>query len=527
MFVRANQSRYKARQIALRFVVRAARAAQATLIVSGLVLGLIWSPVAFAVQLKLNRGLQFHQLSEERREEVGVLKAGSVIDVPDEYRINDESGKFSSELTLNNWLKTAGRTGMHEANRAGGVLMKASDHLDYYYPVKIVSPAAGSTLKTYKGNAYFLALRMITRQKDKLVTRADTKPQVKSASGDASDGASRGKSTDAAGESGDSSGDTPSPKISKSTSRTQTEGAALCLDGTCNQRSQSSAFDRLIRDLEPALRKTNTLEARAKHRTSEDMRLLADEFQRSCGFSLSSFIPVIKERSERAGIPADVMMSIMVQESSGHCFASARTGSSNDSGLFGVNSRTANVRRCQAADINWLRHAQAQDLSKGPQCKENPYVNLNLAISILTSKLSSLTSHMSYRGTRYSGFDESHLLGKDGNYTRDALRLAVSAYNGGERWVMKAKADLEEFNTRYGTRLSPYNWEDLRIFYLRSSLEDNREAHYFRNSQDGRIDENAIANLSYSENIVPRRNAGRNETPSINEYWRRYFATRD
>jgi hypothetical protein len=96
--------------------------------------------------------------------------------------------------------------------------------------------------------------------------------------------------------------------------------------------------------------------------------------------------------------------------------------------------------------------------------------------------------------------------------------LAASAYNGGERWVMYAKSDLDTFNRRHGTNLDPYNWEDLRIFYLRRFLGSDRENDYLGRSISGRTSR-ALINLAYSENVVPRKRSGSGETLTIAELW--------
>jgi hypothetical protein len=161
-----------------------------------------------------------------------------------------------------------------------------------------------------------------------------------------------------------------------------------------------------------------------------------------------------------------------------------------------------------------MRRVQPSQLENGPQCRENPVVNLKIALSVLNQKLQALSSS--------GGFEQRRLVDADGNPTALALRLAVSSYNGGEGWVLKAKKDLVTFNSRFGTRLDPYNWEDLRVFYLRHALSANNEQRYFGSVRERGRTSSALANLSYAENIVPRRATPANQPLTVAELWQRF-----
>lgn len=440
-----------------------------------LVLSMIFAPSAFAVQIQTGEALQFQSLANGR-DQIGVLRAGSIVDIPDQFRVNDRNGKFSSELTLNNWLKNAGQLGASQPNHGGGILREGERATDYFFPVKIVSAAPGSKLPTTNGKTYFLALRWLARNKNQqLVVQQDAPVKVQ-------------------------------PQISAPME-------AQCTEGTClpKERSHSPALDRLVTDLAPALQRAQVGATHNRRRTSNDMRTLAHEFQRTCGFSLESFIPIVKNRAQAAGVPTNILLSIMVQESSGHCFGYNSNGHTADRGLFGINSGSSNIRACSRTEVRQIRSSTAAQLATGPQCIENPVVYLDASIRILKSKLKSIIS---------SGFEYRKLHDSTGRPTADAWRLAVSAYNGGERWVKRAKTDLEEFNRKQGTHLDPNNWEDLRVFYLRSFLDQNRESRHFGGRTSGRTS-TAILNLAYTENVVPRRRSTTQEHPTIAELWSR------
>lgn len=452
---------------------------------------------ANAVQIQTRQGLQFKALAEDS-EEGGVLRAGSIVDVPDEYRVLDKNGRVDGELTLNNWLRNAGQAGIEKPNRDGGVVVKTSEAIDFFYPVKILSAAPGSKIPSHAGKTYFLALRMLSEnQYRQLVTRQDT--SIRQAP-------------------------TPTPtsqppptsgRVDKSL-----EAAGTCVDCAKQARSPSPEFARFTSELGAVLKQAQNRDRNNRRRTNEDFRKLSSEFRRTCGFGIETFIPIVQEKSRRAGVPADLMLSIMVQESSGRCFSRGHNANATmDKGLFGLNSATTRIRSCSADERGQIRSAtHAGQLLYEPQCIENPIVNLDAALNVMRKKMDIISHDYSDREVRAQGFDEEKLQDSSGRYTRDAWRLAASAYNGGERWVMYAKSDLDTFNRRHGTNLDPYNWEDLRIFYLRRFLGSDREHDYLGRSISGRTSR-ALINLAYSENVVPRKRSGSGETLTIAELW--------
>lgn len=468
---------------------------QALTLVLGLDLTLIAGP-ARAIKIRTGNELQFQTLNGTHAD-TAVLRAGSIVEIPDEYRITGSDGRADAELTLNNWLKNAGRMGSAQPGAEGGVFMRASGRVDYFYPVKIVEAADGSRLPTYRGGVYFLALRILQKNPGEPMRTIEDAPNPAQAAPVAQ---------------------TTTPH------QPQTEAMAIpCIDGRCKGRdpTPSPAFQQLMRDLSPALNRANHVAGSHRRRTSQDFEKIESAFHRTCGFPLSSFVPVIRQRSEAAGIPSNIMLAIMVQESSGHCFDVGHNRGSSDRGLFGLNSLSTRVRACTWNEKQWLRSHGVAGLANGPRCIENPLINLDAAIQNLRKKLQTVTQDYSAFHVHTSGFDASRLKDQNGRYTADAWRLAVSAYNGGERWVMNAKSDLEHFNHTQGTHLDPHNWEDLRIFYLRRFLGTSRELRYFDQVRAGRTS-TAYLNLAYTENVVPRRSSRPGDTRPIAELWRGY-----
>ncbi len=445
-----------------------------------------------AVQIQLQQGLQFQSLTEQSQIDSSLIAAGSIVEIPDQYRVLDSNGRVNAELTLNHWLSTAGKTGVKEAGQAGGLLARAVDGTDYFYPVKIVSLAQGSSLKSYHGKTYFLALRILAQTTSKK--------------------ASEGNQFS-----------TTAPAHATSTVNSRFEGMSNCPDGSCYERSSTPSFDRLVADLGPVLRQAGARSTANRRRTGNDFTSMTTQFQRSCGFSLQSFVPVVKKYSQASGVPPEIMLSIMVQESSARCYETGRNeNNTRDTGLFGVNSRTASrYSQCTANEIARMKTMSAASLENGPNCIANPVFNLRLALGILLAKVHDLTDLSADYGRSFAAFDKNQLVDSRGRMSTMAWRLAVSSYNGGEKWVFRAKSDLEAFNRVNGTHLSPYNWQDLRIFYLRRFLSENRERQYFGQHQEGR-QLSAIANLGYTENVVPPAADDASPLSSLASLWSDY-----
>lgn len=139
----------------------------------------------------------------------------------------------------------------------------------------------------------------------------------------------------------------------------------------------------------------------------------------------------------------------------------------------------------------------------------NPVTNVRASLDVLESK--------------------HQALAKDFNFSKmsedDRLRLLISAYNGGERWVRQAKSDLLQFNRKQGTDLDYNNWDDLRVFYFRRHLNAGQEREAFGNSRgrEQRAVKNTLLNLAYTENLIPR--SQNNSGTSLQEAWHRRISS--
>jgi hypothetical protein len=494
-------------------------------------------PVAHAITIQIREDIKVRQPEDQQMERVGLLKAGSVIQIPDFYRVY-KNGRVDLELTLNNWLRHAGHNVSLEGQAAPGVHTYDGERRDYFFPVRVIHAAPGSSFAPGKeGGQHFIALRHLSRRGQALIVRTEAhitamtpEPQdlptpVATTSAGAPPtppaqpatvpaprpvaphtGRNREVVTPSTPTAPAPAIPPPERPIRQAPLRPHVEAAQACPNGHCQPqaeaipRSTVEPFKNLVALLQPSLQQAEARHHRTESRTLNDLRGIEQRFQQSCGFPLGSFLPVVKDKANQYGIPADVLLGLMTQESSGRCnILNSESNNTQSVGLFQVNSSGSRVPRCSTAQKAQLQRMSVAELPGGPRCLENAVVNLDEAIRILLQKRNTLTAHrVRAMDGRTSGFEPSRMS------NHDLWRLTVSAYNGGEGWVLQAKVDLERFNRQHRTQLDAHNWEDLRVFYLRRQLDSRQQTRQFGEVATARSIENAVNNLAYAENIVPR-----------------------
>jgi hypothetical protein len=474
----------------------------ATTIIAGMILG----PVSEALQIKLNSDLTIRnpipksnedsQTSKQLQRE-GVLRAGSIVSIPDSFTVKETNGTINLEATLNNWLRKAGRLSdkQDSTNSNPGLFQFKSKNdnnfrHDYFFPVKIVRAAPGSILGTSTSKTHYMAIKFLARSGGALVVTQDAPllpaapPVLASASPPALAMA------------------TPAAPTSNAVIKPQNatlQSTPTCLSGACSNTALSgpsevsSAIHGLLQNLAPAIHGADQALKHLDARTQGHLAKQNTNFTNSCGFDRSKFLPVISREAQKAGIPNEILVDFMNHESSSDCFAKRNeTNGTRSVGLFGINNGKGGARfpLCSIEEKSRLKSMGEASLSSGPRCLENPMINLSEAIRILKAKQAVLAK----------SFNTSQM-------TKDDLwRITISAYNGGETWVLRAKEDLEKFNQRWNTHLRAENWEDLRIFYLRQHLDryNGLQSQYFGDRQSGRKEVLAQRNLAYTETIVRR-----------------------
>lgn len=482
-----------------------------------------FSPVAFALQVQIGQRVQSYGYDAHTQvvNQAGVLPAGSVVDIPDQYRVTNDGGETDVELTLNNWLRKSG----YKPTATGD---SASDSNDYFFPVKILS---GNN--SLKNSIQYISIRKLARNGKLLALSEGADPlnypsdidDMPLQTADNSDPNPHDKPAD----DGD---DAPPPSRHRRHQQEDPdhEYTTACPDGSCyrDDANPSPAVASLARSLSTQLKAVTSKANEIGRDARSNLPVIEDRFKHSCGLSLDQFAGELKNILDGTDIPPAIMMSLMVQESGGNCDASSRRVVKTrhgkrviyDRGLFQAtsdNMRTYHVSLCTSAQRREIESTHTvSGMKSGPQCLSNPLVAAKLAKKIFQNQLDWLE-----RGAFSNvNFDKSAAT------KATEFRLAVSAYNGGPGWVVKAKRDMEAFNSEHGTHLSPANWEDLRLFYFRGQLNRNGHSSDFAYSTgSNRSNKNVILNLGYTEDVIPRERGSRpaGSSQTLVEYFSQKF----
>jgi hypothetical protein len=144
-------------------MLRALRACNAFAVISSLLL----SPVAHALQIKLGSAMNLRTLSNDgdALTKVGVLGAGSVVEIPNKYAVkNRKTGAIDATASFNNWLSSAGF-------KKAEINKKVRDpKRDFYFPVTVVS-ATNREGRKLVGKTHLMALRVLAKSRGRLTVK--------------------------------------------------------------------------------------------------------------------------------------------------------------------------------------------------------------------------------------------------------------------------------------------------------------------------------------------------------------------
>jgi hypothetical protein len=124
-----------------------------------------YAPTASSVQIVLGTAMKVRSSGEDGLTPVGVLRRGSIVEVPDRFKVM-KNGKVDAEATFDNWLRQAGYTNSQINRRV------RDQKQDFYYPIRIVS-VAGHPKSRLKGRTLFMALRVLERSHGGLRVKED------------------------------------------------------------------------------------------------------------------------------------------------------------------------------------------------------------------------------------------------------------------------------------------------------------------------------------------------------------------
>lgn len=506
-----------------------------------LVGGLTLTPVAHALKIQVNTRVALRAEQSARLDHVSTIEPGSVVEIPDRYAVKDSSGRVNAELTLNQWLSSAGYQQNDIDGRANG------QNFDYFFPVRVASAPTYSGVNPI-GSVYYVSLRTLARTRGALVVQeraalysgpSDDTPlkfagvaqpqQVAEQEEDEFDEeggevdfdeepAPRPSQARSQQQARYQERPQPAPIVRSAPAQMSTDSEAIgpcatgCDDPTPTVGGPLAALRALVK---PALDRVTRRAEENRERTTQVSTIEAT-FRQSCGFELSEFLPEVEKAAQAKGVPASVLLSLMSQESMGDCFLRPGPNHANK-GLMQINPISASVRSCTAAQkAQILGVRSVAGLRNAPQCLENPIVNINEGARVLKQKMDTLMNTLPSDSFRSSN-------GMNG-WSPAAWRMAATAYNHGEAYALDAYRDLKDFNAHHGTSYQASNWEDMKVFYLRNFLDRNQQIrHYGRAEGANRTSTRTILNLGYAENIVPTVSGNGGTTY---ETWSRYLRSR-
>lgn len=437
----------------------------------GLALLTAFAPsMSLALEVKLQQSINLRTNDGTTLSKVGKLAAGSIVSIPDDYAVRT-NGVVDFEQTLNNWLAKASTLG---TNEAPGLKRFSGEKKDFYFPIKVVKEAPGSTLAGKE--TYMVALRYLQRKGALLETTQDTDLNTFVNAENAPNAeemvvAASGREA-----------------VTQSAPQQGFEASGISV---CSECESTQSLHPLAAGLQLAL-DSNLRRPLDKmvNRTANHTDDAAERFEKTCGMRIDHFVSALQREIAasplRTVVPTSLnstmMLGLMTQETTGNCKSKGDHGTSI--GLFQVNQRSSGLSQDQ------LHH---------------PITNARAALDNLEAKQAALSKD----------FDFSKMT------ETDRLRVLVSSYNGGEKWVRRAKDDLEQFNRRQGANLNAHNWEHLRIFYFRRHLNSANESQTFGSvrGKEQRSVKNALSNLAYTENLLPRPDAIQGAT--LQDSWHR------
>ena len=251
---------------------------------------------------------------------------------------------------------------------------------------------------------------------------------------------------------------------------------------------------------------------------------IINNFKEKCLGSFKDFFERSYCKSCKKGIPPELMMAMMSIESAGKCPATNDNPNEHSVGLFQVD-----------ASQHYTCNDQTYRQSSPPQpslvaCLKNPVNNLAKGLEIFSDHYE-----------KVNGENPPPPSSKCPVWTdlppeeRDRQRKALSAYNGGPGWVLRAIRSAHETKLLEsgqsgmlsGTQRElpqeyvgdSTNWEDLRWIYFIEKLLP---------AEQGKAVDNTISNLAHVEAVLGRDVPG--ARPSLVDLWSQYtknFIKRD
>ena len=260
----------------------------------------------------------------------------------------------------------------------------------------------------------------------------------------------------------------------------QTTAQSLCI--SCHtQESEKTAINKFTETFQDRLEQ--------KKICINDFNLIhsvQDNFNTKCRpISFQTFTKELVCQSCKQNIPPALMLSMMTAESNGGCFILGDDGKST--GLFQINKNSTRIPSCSRRQKDVLKKSNSSTLEQNPQCLENPLINLQESIKILTQK---------YKGTNNQQSPQFNCQSPDLENI-SAWKKAVAGYNGGERRIQRLQDLIQtkptEITQPAWSQMS--EWEKIKVYYFSCQRSDVRNC-----SQE--TFKNSISNLAHTELVL-------------------------
>lgn len=165
-----------------------------------------------ALRVQLSSDLVIRTLANQRLQSGGVLKAGSIVEIPDDFTVLNQYGQADLTATLSNWIKA---TGYNDTSLPSAQDREGEQH-DYFFPMTLISATPGSTFPNPKSRTTtYMAIRVLSASG---AARVISDPNRRTVSAKSFDGEPLRSAL--------------RPAIAP---RQQLEAATTCIDGSCTR----------------------------------------------------------------------------------------------------------------------------------------------------------------------------------------------------------------------------------------------------------------------------------------------------
>ena len=429
---------------------------------------------SFALTLKIKDGRNLRNETLNGFIPDKTLQAGTVVTIPDEFVDKHFKGDKKNEIAVLNWLANSKSLPLKSFKSFNSQRMKR----DFFVPV-IVNQTQDEGWVSLRSLAKKQGLELITTDEAPFLEKQTVENLAP-------------KSSDQQ----QISGLEQDNYVCK---KEQTTPLELELLERLNSQTQNI--------LEHVMKKISD-EADLDYANRLNTDAIIQNFNRTCSpISFNAFYHELKQQALSNSIPVDMLLGLMTQESSGRCNLSHQEFNGTHSvGVFQLNTNTVpEIQRC----------GDKPSSITNTNCLENPYTNLKAAIKILKEKYKLVNNTLpSHNVAHFSSLDANH---------RDLWRKALSAYNGGQGYVIQAYNDIDAFNKQFNTDLDPHNWNIRKVFMLRHYIESNSGQLLKSNAQYryNRAPARTLSNLTYVEAIL----SGERDTQEQNQTikWSRFI----